>query len=67
MIAALERLSQTYGHSSLPKQVAAFGISGVVGNGLKRLLMSHPPLEERISALRNAQPDAGAVRQGVVA
>jgi heat shock protein HtpX len=67
MIAALERLSQTYGHSSLPKQVAAFGISGGVGNGLKRLLMSHPPLEERISALRNAQPDAGAVRQGVVA
>ena len=63
MIAALERLSQTYGHSSLPKQVAAFGISGGVGSGLKRLLMSHPPLEERIAALRNAQPDAGAVRQ----
>jgi heat shock protein HtpX len=67
MIAALERLAQTYGHSSLPKQVAAFGISGGVGNGLKRLLMSHPPLEERIAALRNAQPDPGAVRQGVVA
>ena len=67
MIAALERLSQTYGHSSLPKQIAAFGISGGVGSGLKRLLMSHPPLEERIAALRNAQPDAGAVRQGVVA
>ena len=67
MIAALERLSQTYGHSSLPKQVAAFGISGGVGSGLKRLLMSHPPLEERIAALRNAQPAAGAVRQGVVA
>ena len=67
MIAALERLAQTYGHSSLPKQVAAFGISGGVGGGLKRLLMSHPPLEERIAALRNAQPDSGAVRQGVVA
>ena len=67
MIAALERLAQTYGESSLPKQVAAFGISGGVGGGLKRLLMSHPPLEERIAALRNAQPDAGAVRQGVVA
>ena len=67
MIAALERLSQTYGHSSLPKQVAAFGISGGVGSGLKRLLMSHPPLEERIAALRNSQPAAGAVRQGVVA
>ena len=67
MIAALERLSQTYGSSTLPKQVAAFGISGGVGGGLKRLLMSHPPLEERIAALRNAQADGGAVRQGLVA
>ena len=67
MIAALERLAQTYGESSLPKQVAAFGISGGVGGGLKRLLMSHPPLEERIAALRNAQPDGGSIRQGVVA
>ena len=67
MIAALERLSQTYGESTLPKQVAAFGISGGVGSGLKRLLMSHPPLEERIAALRAATPDQGDVRQGVVA
>jgi heat shock protein HtpX len=67
MVAALERLAQTYGHSTLPKQVAAFGISGGVGHGLKRLLMSHPPLEERIAVLRNARPDASAVRQGVVA
>ena len=67
MIAALERLAQTYGTSSLPKQVAAFGISGGVGHGLKRLLMSHPPLEERIPTLRSATPDAGDVRQGIVA
>ena len=67
MIAALERLAQTYGHSTLPKQVAAFGISGGVGHGLKRLLMSHPPLEERIATLRNATPDVSDVRQGVVA
>ncbi len=67
MVAALERLSMTYGESTLPKQVAAFGISGGVGYGLKRLLMSHPPLEERIAALRNAKLDAHAVRQGVVA
>jgi heat shock protein HtpX len=67
MISALERLAQTYGHSTLPKQVAAFGISGGVGHGLKRLLMSHPPLDERIAALRNWRPDEGAVRQGVVA
>lgn len=52
MIAALERLAQTHGESTLPKQVAAFGISGGVGHGLKRLFMSHPPLEERIAALR---------------
>jgi len=67
MIAALERLAQTYGQNTLPKQVAAFGISGGVGSGLKKLLMSHPPLDERISALRNAPPDRSAVRQGVVA
>lgn len=67
MIAALERLSQTYGESTLPKQVAAFGISGGVGGGLKRLLMSHPPLDERIAALRNARPEASDVRQGIVA
>jgi heat shock protein HtpX len=67
MIAALERLAQTYGESTLPKQVAAFGISGGVGSGLKRLFMSHPPLEERIAALRSATPETGDVRQGVVA
>lgn len=66
MVAALERLAQTYGHSTLPKQVAAFGISGGVGIGLKRLLMSHPPMDERIAALRNARPEARDVRQGVV-
>ena len=30
----------------------AFGISG--GAGISRLFMSHPPLDERIAALRNA-------------
>ena len=54
MIAALQRLSMTYGESTLPKTVQAFGISGAVGHGLRRLLMSHPPLEERIQTLRNA-------------
>lgn len=52
MIAALQRLAQTYGHSTLPGQIQAFGISGAVGHGLRRLMMSHPPLEERIAALR---------------
>jgi heat shock protein HtpX len=67
MIAALQRLSRTYGENTLPKQVAAFGISGAVGHGLKKLLMSHPPLEQRIEALRNAEPDLRDVRQGVMA
>ena len=54
MVAALERLSQTHGESTLPKQIAAFGITGGIGHGFKKLLMSHPPLAERISTLRNA-------------
>ncbi len=52
MIAALETLGRTYGQSTLPESVEAFGISGRTGGGLKRLLMSHPPIEERIEALR---------------
>jgi heat shock protein HtpX len=67
MVAALERLAQNHGQSTLPKQVAAFGISGGDGGGLKRLLMSHPPLDERIAALRKLQIDGSAMRQGVVA
>jgi heat shock protein HtpX len=67
MVAALERLAQNHGQSTLPKQVAAFGISGGDGGGLKRLLMSHPPLDERIAALRRLQVDGSAMRQGVVA
>lgn len=52
MIGALERLRQRH-PGPLPDQMAAFGISGSIGQGLKRLFMSHPPLEERIAALRN--------------
>lgn len=51
MIAALEALRA--GHSApLPDQMAAFGIAGHIGHGIKRLFMSHPPIEERIAALR---------------
>src|SRR5688572_3594647 len=51
MIAALERLKAT--HRPLPSQFGAFGIAeGPVKGGIKRLFMSHPPLEERIQALR---------------
>jgi heat shock protein HtpX len=35
--------------------MAAFGISGNVSSGIKRLFMTHPPLEERIAALRSGR------------
>ena len=54
MIAALQRLAQTYGESTLPSQVKAFGISGGIAHGMQGLFMSHPPLEARIQALRDA-------------
>lgn len=54
MIAALRRLQQGAGEAQLPSQMAAFGISGHIGHGLKRLFMSHPPLEERIEVLSRA-------------
>ena len=56
MIAALERLAHSYGQSSLPSEVRAFGISGGVAGGFKKLFMSHPPLAERIQALREYTP-----------
>jgi heat shock protein HtpX len=52
MIAALERLKLNHEETALPKTVAAFGISG--GSAFSRLFMTHPPLEERIEALRQA-------------
>lgn len=52
MIAALERLNQMH-PSPLPDRMAAFGISGGgVTSGLKRLFMTHPPISERIAALK---------------
>ena len=51
MIAALERLNGLH-PPALPDKMAAFGIAGGAGGGLKRLFMTHPPLEERIAALR---------------
>lgn len=52
MIAALERLKRGVNQPHLPDQMAAFGISGGIAHGMKRLFMTHPPLEERIDALR---------------
>ena len=53
MIAALERLSSLH-PAALPEKLAAFGISGGGGGGIKRLFMTHPPLAERIAALRSS-------------
>jgi heat shock protein HtpX len=53
MVAALERLRQRHA-GPLPERMAAFGISGNRAEGIKRLFMTHPPLEERIAALRNS-------------
>jgi len=54
MIAALERLKQGTSQAELPDQLAAFGINGGIGEGIKKLFMSHPPLDERIQALRHS-------------
>jgi len=54
MISALQRLQANHGESTLPSTIAAFGISGPLAEGMKKLFMSHPPLDERIAALRNA-------------
>jgi heat shock protein HtpX len=54
MIAALQRLKQAHEPTSLPDGMQAFGISGGVPAGLKALLMSHPPLDQRIAALQAA-------------
>jgi len=51
MIGALQRLEAQSG-AVLPGQLKAFGIDGDVARGLRRLFMSHPPIPERIDALR---------------
>ncbi len=52
MIAALEKLKINHNQATLPEKMAASGISG--GGGFSRLFMTHPPLDERIAALRAA-------------
>ncbi|MFA6823554.1 MAG: protease HtpX [Geobacter sp.] len=55
MIAALQKLRMSTAQPHLPDQMAAFGISGGAGSGLKKLFMTHPPLEERIAALQRSR------------
>ena len=52
MASALQRLGAG-GTADLPDSVAAMGIrGGGTPTGLRRLMMTHPPIEERIAALR---------------
>ncbi len=53
MINALARLGQGRPAQQLPESLEAFGISGRRAGGFKRLFMSHPPIEERIAALKS--------------
>jgi heat shock protein HtpX len=58
MISALQRLQALQRPAQLPAEMQALGINGgLLGAiGLKKLTMTHPPLEERIAALRQQQP-----------
>ena len=54
MIGALERLKASV-PEPLPDQMSAFGISGGESGGIRRLFTTHPPLDERIDALRRME------------
>lgn len=54
MIAALERLRGNQNvQQDLPGELTAFGISEAAKQGIKALFSSHPPLDQRIAALRS--------------
>lgn len=53
MIAALQRLKSEQGVPvHMPDSLTAFGINGGIKEGFKAMFMSHPPLDQRIEALR---------------
>ncbi|HTB88829.1 MAG TPA: protease HtpX, partial [Steroidobacteraceae bacterium] len=51
MIDALQMLKRSQGEP-MPQQLQAFGINTGRSDGIMRLFMSHPPLDERIAALK---------------
>jgi len=53
MIGALQALKQSHGEP-MPPQMQAFGINTGSTHGFMRLFMSHPPLDERITALQTS-------------
>lgn len=62
MVGALQRLKQAYEPATLPEGLQAFGISGGGHGGLKALFLSHPPLDDRIAALRAAAVNSAGSR-----
>lgn len=53
MIASLERLRAAHEQPALPSEMVAFGIRNKRSSGIARFWSSHPPLEDRINALRH--------------
>jgi heat shock protein HtpX len=51
MIDALQMLKRSQGEP-MPQQLQAFGINTGASHGILRLFMTHPPLDERIAALK---------------
>ena len=52
MIAALECLRRSHQPAALPEQLEAMGIASGNPTGLRALMMTHPPLDDRIRALQ---------------
>lgn len=65
MVSALERLRAIQEPSHLPAQMTALGIKGG-GSGLMKLFMSHPPLEDRILALKSQGNDFSSVNKAAI-
>jgi heat shock protein HtpX len=61
MIGALQALKAAHSPSRMPGQLQAFGINGGLAQGLRKLFMSHPPLDERIAALEQRTDALGRV------
>ena len=55
MISALQGLQRVHQPAQLPESLQAFGIASGPASGLRRLFMSHPPLEERIAVLQRGE------------
>jgi heat shock protein HtpX len=57
MIDALQMLKRSQGEP-MPQQLQAFGINTGRSDGMMRLFMTHPPLDERIAALQSSAASA---------